>query len=156
MQQNSLIDMDYPVTKYCLIYDQQIVSNWNTKAYSGLHRIPGTRLNILCSSVGLNLQSVLLLYIGQRGGVPNQMALDNCRAASIDSRLVPDVSNAVSLYQASGGRLGAETGFGVDPLSVSTELIQQWQAAMESNIPSPELFVCTVNGFSHSRILKYL
>ena len=75
------------------------------------------------------------------------MALDNCRAAPIDSRLVPDVSNAVSLYQASGGRLGAETGFGVYPLSVSPELIQQRQAAMESNIPSPEeLFGHTVNG----------
>ena len=48
---------------------------------------------------------------------------------------------------ASGGRLGAETGFGVDPLSASPELIRQWQTAMESNIPSPEeLFRCTVNG----------
>ena len=53
----------------------------------------------------------------------------------------------MSLYQASGGRLGAETGFGVDSLSVSTELIQEWQAAMKSNIPSPEeLFGHTVNG----------
>ena len=87
------------------------------------------------------------------------MALENCKAAQIDSRLVPDMSNAVSLYQASGGRLGAETGFGVDPLSASPELIQQQQTAMESNIPSPEkLFGCTVNGlfqpFSDS--LKYM
>ena len=75
------------------------------------------------------------------------MALENCRAAQLDSRLVPDVSNAVSLYQASGGRLGAETGFGVDPLSTSPELIRQRQAAMESSIPSPEeLFGWTVNG----------
>lgn len=87
------------------------------------------------------------------------MALQNCRAAQIDSRLVPDVSNAVSLYQASGGRLGTETGFGVDPLSTYPELIRQRQEAMESSIPSPEeLFGWTVNGlfqpFSDS--LKYM
>ena len=63
------------------------------------------------------------------------------------------------LYQASGGRLGAETGFGVDPLAGSHALIQERQAAMESNIPSPEeLFGWTVNGlfqpFSDS--LKYI
>lgn len=97
--------------------------------------------------------------VGQCRGVPNQMALDNCRAAQIDSRLIPDVSNAVSLYQASGGRLGAETGFGVDPLSGFPELVRQRQAALESNIPSPEqLFGYTVNGlfqpFSDS--LKYM
>lgn len=81
-----------------------------------------------------------------RGAQPDG-TIDNCRAAPIDSHLVPDVSNAMSLYQASGGRLEAETRFGVYPLSVSPELIQQWQAAMESNIPSPEeLFGCRVNG----------
>ena len=90
---------------------------------------------------------------------PNRLALENNRAARIHSNLVPDVSNAVSLYQASGGRLGAETGFGVDPLAGSLALIQERQAAMESNIPSPEeLFGWTVNGlfqpFSDS--LKYM
>ena len=87
------------------------------------------------------------------------MALENCRAAQIDSCLVPDVSSAVPLYQASGGRLGAETGFGIDPLSASSKLIRQRQTAMESNIPSTEeLFGYTVNGlfqpFSDS--LKYM
>ena len=33
MQQNSLIDTDCPVTKYCLLYGQQIVSNWYTKKF---------------------------------------------------------------------------------------------------------------------------
>ena len=91
--------------------------------------------------------------------MPNQLALENNRVGRLDSHLIPDVSNAISLYQASGGRLGQESGFGVDPLADSPELIQTWQTAMETNIPSPEqLFGWTVNGivqpFSDS--LKYM
>lgn len=86
------------------------------------------------------------IITGQHRGVPNQLALENNRVAPIHSHMVPGVSNAVSLYQTSGGRLGAESGFGVDPLAGSPELIQERQAAMESNIPSPEeLFGWTVN-----------
>lgn len=48
----------------------------------------------------------------------------------------------LSLYimHASGGRLEPESSsrFGTDPLAGSPGLIQQRQAAMELNIPSPE------------------
>ena len=75
------------------------------------------------------------------------LATQNDRVAWIDSRLVPDASSAVSLYQASGGRLETPSGFGVDPLAGSPGLVQQRQATMEANIPSPQdLFGWTVNG----------
>lgn len=91
--------------------------------------------------------------------MPNKLALENNRAAQIDSSLIPDVSSAISLYQASGGQLGGVTGFGVDPLADSPELVQERQTIMETSIPSPEeLFGWTVNGmfqpFSDS--LKYM
>lgn len=74
------------------------------------------------------------------------MAVGNNRVAQIGSHLIPTVNDAVTLYQASGGRLEAVSRFGVDPLAHSPELTQQRQSAMESNIPSPEeLFGWTVN-----------
>ncbi len=67
------------------------------------------------------------------------LALNNGGVSQIDTC-------AVAAYQASGCRLEGVCGFGVDPLATSRELTQQWLAAMELNIPSPEdLFSC----FSH-------
>ena len=70
------------------------------------------------------------IVTGQYRGVPNQLAMQNNRAARIDSHLVPGVSDAITLYQASGGRLGAECTFGIDPLATSLNFFnsvkQQW------------------------------
>lgn len=59
---------------------------------------------------------------------PTSCPLENSRVAQIDSSLIPDVSSAISLYQACGGQLGAVTGFGVDPLADSPELPQERQS----------------------------
>ena len=97
--------------------------------------------------------------IGQHRGVPNQLSIQNNRVAPLDLRLVPTVNDAVTLYEASGGTLERMSTFGVDPLANSPGLIQQRQAAMDSNLPSPEeLFGLTVNGFFQpfSDSIKYM
>ena len=100
-----------------------------------------------------------LFVLGQHRGVPNQLSMENNRVSQIATHLIPNVSDAVALYQASGGRLEMGSTFGVDPLANSPELIQQRQAVMESNIPSPEeLFGWTVNGLFQpfSDCVKYM
>lgn len=89
------------------------------------------------------------MHVGQHRGVPNQLSAQNNRTARIDASIIPDVTTAVSLYEASGGRLEPEREFGVDPLSGCQELIQLRQTMMESSVPSPEqLFSWTVNGLT--------
>ena len=163
--------VSFMTAKLCQIGIQNHIQAWNN------HRIPGTlymvrvqytplgspiecptlsTLNLLWDSQRCILNVpyftsdehyIIKQFAGQHRGVPNQLALENNRAAQIHSSLIPDMSSAISLYEASGGQLGAATGFGVDPLADSPELVQERQTIMETSIPSPEeLFGWTVNG----------
>lgn len=86
------------------------------------------------------------LIIEPSRGVPNLLALRNNRVAQVQRDLVPNTDTAVSMYEATGGRLGRITGFGVDPLAGEEELIEERCILMETNMPSPDdLFGFTVN-----------
>ena len=75
------------------------------------------------------------------------MAQENNHASRIHSSLIPSTISAVSSFEANGGRLSDASGFGSNPLLSSPGLISQRQAALESNIASPEeLFGLIVNG----------
>lgn len=87
-----------------------------------------------------------LCIAGPNRGIPHQLAVQNDRASRISNNCLPSTDTAVSLFEATGGRLGQATIFGRDPLAGHSELIEERRSMMETNIPSPEeLFGWTVN-----------
>ena len=159
MQQNMVIDLDCPVTKYCVslmsgklcqVGIQLHVRAWNS------HRIPGKTYSLLLSfTLSTNVYYPLVyvctysILLGPHRGVPDILAENNNQAARIPAgqNIIPTADVAETFYVAAGGHLSPMTLFGSDPLADSPELIQQRQRALEQNIPAPEeLFAFTVNG----------
>ena len=60
---------------------------------------------------------------------------------------MPTLDEAVSAYEASGGRLTTSSSFGRDPLAGHENLLRERQRSMDDHIPAPaELFSFAVNG----------
>lgn len=54
---------------------------------------------------------------------------------NVDSRMVPDTSDAVQQYESHGGHLTLYGTFGHDPLNVREDLVQQRESIFRENFP---------------------
>ena len=84
---------------------------------------------------------------GPHRGIPNHLAIENCRTGTVSPGAVPSLDVAVQAYQSTGGYLAPQAIFGTDPLSHSPALLQQRCRELDRLLLPPEdIFGFTVNG----------
>ena len=126
MDDTRLINMDCPITKFCVsavlcqiceIGIWRMIAAWNS------HPIP-------------------------HRGIPNDLQLQACGTVPVLAAEIPLPSVAVTLYRDQGGRLRDPAGFGTDPLQDSANLCrerqQQWITKCGMDVD--EIFSATITG----------
>ena len=76
---------------------------------------------------------------GRNGGVPYILAARTRQISPIPQSQVPSVSEAVTLHEATGGRLTRESTYGVDPLNMHPQLKALRERDFSAAFPSMEV-----------------
>ena len=59
---------------------------------------------------------ILFIVLGSHKGIPNVLMSENNQAKAINPSLIPEVDDAVQMYQTHGGQINLFGDFGIDPL----------------------------------------
>ena len=148
MDESGEFDIENPVHKFCVSWftlrvtqtgTKLTVQSWNN------HRIPG--IDMCHELIQSNTVLVLLLILGARRGVPdNLMQTSNC-IAKVDPSIVPSPDEAVRQFTLDGSDLTLWSPFGLDPLANFPNLSYQREEFFSRHYPDIDIaFHNLVNG----------